>query len=310
MFLKKIGRVYTFPTISFFTDLTLFITSSFSIQWINNNITANVDVQGIDEEETFFRKMDNFEHNIDYKFEYVFAVIIFCLLYKVMDMIQYNSEIGPLVKIVSKMAGDFFNFVVLYSIMIIMFGVVGNLNFAVTLPQEFGKLFTSIITVLDASIGNYSFDIFKKIILNQQLVLIGDLYIITIVICFNILILNLIIAILSNTYNMFDTKSKGLFLSKILNSRDEMAYDENYGAILLTMTPLNIVTLPFVPYAMFKKPSKEMNRYLTILQYSFYIIVIYAIFLVGSIVMTPIAYLKSISIKVQLLLEAKKNSKE
>lgn len=227
-----------------------------------------------------------------------------------MDTIQYNATIGPLIKIVGKMAQDFFNVLILYSIVIIIFGVVGNLNFLVTLPKEFGELFTSIITVLDASIGNYNFDVFKKIVLNQQLVLIGDLYIITIVICFNILFLNLIIAILSNTFNMFDTKSKALFLSKILKSRDEMAFDENYGAILLTMTPLNIVTLPFVPYALVKKPSKEMNRMLTILQYSFFIIIIYGMFLIGSILMTPIAYLKSIIIKVQLLMEVNKTKKE
>ena len=63
------------------------------------------------------------------------------------------------------------------------------------------------------------------------------------------------IAILSNTYQLFDTKSNGLFLSKILTSRDEMAFDENYGAFLLTMSPINLVVLPFVPYAIFNKPS-------------------------------------------------------
>lgn len=213
-------------------------------------------MDGISEDEIYFRKLNNIEHNIDFKFEYLFSIIIFCLLYKVMDMIQFSTEIGPLVKIVGKMAGDFFNFVILYIILVIMFGIVGNLNFLVTLPDAFGGLFSSILTVLDASIGNYSFDLFKKILNNDFMVIFGDIYIMTIVIAFNILILNLIIAILSNTFNMFDTKSTGLYLSKILNSRDEMTYDENYGAFLLTMTPLNIVTLPFVPYALFNKPSK------------------------------------------------------
>lgn len=102
--------------------------------------------------------------------------------------------------------------------------------------------------MLDTSIGNYDFKVFSENIENDQfLVNLGSAYTITIVVTFNILILNLIIAILSNTYNMFDTKSAGLYLSKILNARDEMTYDENYGAFLLTMTPLNFVILPFVP---------------------------------------------------------------
>ena len=65
--------------------------------------------------------------------------------------------------------------------------------------------------------------------------LLGEVYLILIVIAFNILLLNLIIAILANTYNIFDSRSNGLFLSKILATRDElliggrrgMEYDED-----------------------------------------------------------------------------------
>lgn len=310
VFLRKIERTYTFPTVSLFTDLTLFIVSIISIVWINNNITKNVNGVDITDDEKYFRMLDNFEHNIDFRFEFIFAIIIFCLLYKILDMIQFSSEIGPLVKIVGKMAGDFVNFVVLYVILVVMFGIVGNLNFLLDLPSEYGQLFTSILTVLDASIGNYSFELFGGIVGNHFLVLFGDIYAIVIVICFNILILNLIIAILSNTYNMFDTKSAGLYLSKILNSRDEMAFNENYGAFLLCMIPLNMVNLPFVPYALLRKPSVKMNSNLTILQYSFLILVIYIMFLVGSIIMTPFAFVKSLIFKFQQVMSARSTKEQ
>jgi len=87
IFLKKIGRVYTFPTVSFFTDLTLFITSALTINWITHNITHDTKGKELSEEEIYFRKLNNIEHSIDYKFEYIFSIIIFCLLYKVLDMI-------------------------------------------------------------------------------------------------------------------------------------------------------------------------------------------------------------------------------
>ena len=138
VFLRKIDRTYTFPTVSLFTDLTLFIVSIISIIWINNSITKNVNVPGISADEKYFRMIDNFEENIDFRFEFIFAIIIFCLLYKILDMIQFSSEIGPLVKIVGKMAGDFLNFVVLYVILVVMFGIVGNLNFLLDLPGEYG----------------------------------------------------------------------------------------------------------------------------------------------------------------------------
>jgi|TARA_B110000285_G_scaffold234126_1_gene310008 hypothetical protein len=87
IFLRKIERTYTFPTVSLFTDLTLFVTSVIAIIWINNSITKNVNIAGITEDEKYFRMLDNIEHNIDFRFEFIFAIIIFCLLYKILDMI-------------------------------------------------------------------------------------------------------------------------------------------------------------------------------------------------------------------------------
>ena len=159
-------------------------------------------------------------------------------------------------------------------------------------------MFEAFITVLDASIGNYDFTLFDQIEGNSFLVVLGNLFIIAIVITFNILILNLIIAILANTYSIYDEKSAGLYLSKILNARDEMSFDENYGALLLTMTPLNVITIPYLPYALATMPSAETNTYMTTLQYMVFIIVIYMIFLAGSIAMMPFAFLKALINKV------------
>lgn len=66
-------------------------------------------------------------------------------------------------------------------------------------------------------------------------------YTIFVVIMFNIIIFNLIIAMLANTYNIFDSKSNGLYLSKILNTRDEMIYDESYGGYLTGLPIINVL---------------------------------------------------------------------
>ena len=80
------------------------------------------------------------------------------------------------------------------------------------------------MAVFNASLGNYNFEIFD-VIEAWDLYNIGIFFTVIIVVIFNIIILNLIIAILANTYAIFDSKSIGLYLSKILMSRDEMAYD-------------------------------------------------------------------------------------
>lgn len=111
-------------------------------------------------------------------------------------------------KIVEKMLGDFLNFMILYFILIIMFAIVGSANFVYDLEQ-FSDLFASCLTVINTSIGSFSFEIFDipNAAGENFLSLFGDLYTVVIVIIFKILILNFIIAILSNTYSLFDTKS-------------------------------------------------------------------------------------------------------
>ena len=101
------------------------------------------------------------------------------------------------------MASDFLNFVVIYTILLCMFSIVGNLNFLFNIP-EFGTLFDTFMTLIDASMGNYDFTIFDQIEDNPELLNFGKLYLLIGIIVFTILILNLIIAILSNTYNRFD----------------------------------------------------------------------------------------------------------
>ena len=139
-----------------------------------------------------------------------------------------------------------------------MFSIVGNLNFIFEV-KEFQTLFNSLITVLDSSMGNYDFDIFFAIEGNNVVKNFGKVYLMTAVIVFTILILNLIIAILSNTYNRFNPKSNGLYLSKILSMREEFSFDPYYGAFLSAMSPINVITIPLVPVGMFIKPHQKLT---------------------------------------------------
>jgi len=154
-------------------------------------------------------------------------------------MLQYLGSIGPLIKIVGKMQMDFFNFLLLYVMLILMFSIVGNINFIYDL-NEFDNFADSILTVVDASLGNFNTAIFLTID-DPLMQILGELFMIAIIVVFNILLMNLIIAILANTYNTFDSRSNGLYLSKILITRDELNYDKSYGAILSATPPINAV---------------------------------------------------------------------
>jgi len=63
------------------------------------------------------------------------------------------------------------------------------------------------------------------------------------------------------------------------------------------MTPLNVILLPYVPYALLKVPSPNVNSYMTTFQYMVFIIVIYIIFFFGSCLLLPFAFLKALANK-------------
>ena len=74
-------------------------------------------------------------------------------------MLQFQGNIGPLIKIVGKMVMDFFNYTLLFVLLTLMFSIVGNINFIYDLP-EFETFTNSVLTVIDASVGNFNTEIF------------------------------------------------------------------------------------------------------------------------------------------------------
>ena len=129
-----------------------------------------------------------------------------------------------------------------------MFATIGNMNFIYEL-KEYEGLFASVLTVIDASPGNFQFNIFEGV-QDEGMQLFGQILTMIIVITFNMLLFNLIIAILANTYDMFDLRATGLYLSKILHTRGELIYDENYGSFLAALPPINVIQVPFIPVAL------------------------------------------------------------
>jgi len=115
------------------------------------------------------------------------------------------------------------------------------------------------------------------------------------VIIFNMILINLIVAILANTYNIFDQRSSGLYLSKILMSRDEMTFEANFGAFLCALPPLNLVQAPFLPVALMMRENDErllkLNHFVILVQYTMFMMIFQSLFTVVSFLLIPFAWI-------------------
>ena len=121
------------------------------------------------------------------------------------------------------------------------------------------------------------------------------IWVILAVVIFNMILINLIVAILANTYNIFDQKSSGLYLSKILMSRDEMQYDINFGSFLCSLPPLNLIQIPFLLPALIQRENDErrinLDEFVMNLQCTVFIMIFYGTFIVISVLLIPVAWI-------------------
>lgn len=60
------------------------------------------------------------------------------------------------------MVMDFFNYTLLFILLTVMFSIVGNINFIYDL-KEFENFTNSVLTVIDASVGNFDTQMFSQL---------------------------------------------------------------------------------------------------------------------------------------------------
>ena len=128
---------------------------------------------------------------------------------------------------------------------------------------------------------------------------------IIVVIVFNLVLINLLVSVLANIYEMYDAKGDGLYLIMLLKMRDEQSYDEDYGAFLAAMPPLSFVQLPFIPISMMFEKESEILRSLNVfvgqMQYFMFMILPFSLFMVVSLVLIPFSYFVGIADKMNAI---------
>jgi len=71
---------------------------------------------------------------------------------------------------------------------------------------------------------------------------------------------------------------------------------------LLGYAPISMVILPFTVLIPFVKPSPWLNNALTMIQYGFYLLMTFSVFMVINISLIPFAYAYSVQFKMNTML--------
>jgi len=127
-----------------------------------------------------------------------------------------------------------------------------------------------------------------------------------IVIIINMIVLiNLAIALMSDTYLKLSKVKLGLYYDGVVDAISALKYDKKYGAMITAVPPFNILIFLMVPLFLLTKnvrKLKRINHALTIMSFVPTAFVLISIFITFNIVLIPFAYILALVHKIKLCL--------
>jgi hypothetical protein len=148
---------------------------------------------------------------------------------------------------VQMMIKDILIFLVLFGCDLMIFGCIGNLLFVSV--EEYETLNNSLVTLFTSAMGNFDFHILLN---TNKGVIVGEIYLLVLILFNMVFVLNLLIAILAKTYSALEEKKLVLYINDILKLRPMMEYNSNCSALVASFAPLNIISLVFSPFFFIK----------------------------------------------------------
>ncbi|CAI2387791.1 unnamed protein product [Moneuplotes crassus] len=206
---------------------------------------------------------------------------------RVFFILQANKTLGPYITIIIHMVGELLKFAIVYILIFVIFLCAGALLFFNR--PEFADEWRGTLFLFSSMMGNFEFDTFSED--NSRIEKeYGWIYMILFVVMTNILLLNFLIAILSNKYTEMEQKSKVLYLQNILLMNQGQSNNEYYSSIVSSFVPLNILLLPAVPFVVLMK-SKKLNTILLYICYAPFSVLAVTLYLISALIVTPLAYI-------------------
>jgi len=114
-----------------------------------------------------------------------------------------------------------------------------------------------------------------------------------------------LIAILSTTYASLEEKKVVLYINEILKLRSSLEYEKRASGLVSAFPPWNIFPLILSPFYFFIKDTRKFNEIVCHICYFPVLILIVIIFIIGNLIVLPLAYFKGILVKLQFLFNKK-----
>ena len=132
----------------------------------------------------------------------------------------------------------------------------------------------------------------------------GEIFHLVVIILNMVLMINLVIAILSETYTRLSEQKLGLYYDGVIEVIPAYKYRKYYGALIAACPPFNLFILPFLPIYLCnskKKRLRKLNNTLVKIVFTPFALIYTAVFLICNILLIPFAYVYTCYKKLNLI---------
>ena len=164
--------------------------------------------------------------------------------------------------------------------------------------KNFESLYEAMRSFMMASLGN--FDLYQHDELEGWKKYFANFLHLAVIFSYMILMINLLIAMMSDTYSFLKGLRTGLFWGSVILEIPKHAYNDYYGALSIfpfIYSWISLLVLPLLLCVKNKTTLKYINEVCYLLVYGPFFLCLLAVFITVNMALLPFAYLKTVIYK-------------
>lgn len=219
----------------------------------------------------------------------IYSVIIAMGWMKVIVVLMTTNSYGPFIRIMFDVFWHVFVFLVIFTCITFLFAQCFTLFF-VNSNVLFFEFYESFVTLFNTAFGQVFFDKFT------DLDVFGFVALMLYSTLSNVILFNLIVAIINNLFNNLEEKADAENRAVLVLRHERIKWDDRYGLLILLPSPLNAFSLIFIPWLFIATDSlEEVNILFSKVCYFIVAIIIFIFLLLLGIVCYPFCIFKSLA---------------
>ena len=233
----------------------------------------------------------------------IFAYLVIVMMYRLLFQMVYFNTFGALVQIIIQMIVSCFKFLILSLIFLVAFTILGYILFNDI--DQFKSIFWSFNTMYQSVFGGFDFTIYSSSTITPEFC--GRLFMCLFLLGFAVLVMNFLIAILSEVYAKYIVVANALQKWEIIKLRPVYEPHKHYGCLVRAPIFINFYMVIMAPLVVIFK-SQKLNSALIFIQY-LTTVFFYEVFLFLNLsISMPILLLILVFIKLKYISSKAKNA--